>query len=55
MNTERKQQTMELANEAALQRELEKVTTDEDTRTIARIMAETAEEQLLAVTTPTFM
>lgn len=30
--------------EAALQRELEQVATDEDTRTIARILAEEAEE-----------
>lgn len=34
----------ELANEAALQRELQEAATDNDTRTIARIMAETAEE-----------
>ena len=34
----------EQANEAALQRELEAAATDNDTRTIARIMAEIAEE-----------
>lgn len=34
----------EHAKEAALQRELEEAATDDDTRTIARIMAEIAEE-----------
>lgn len=31
-------------NEAALQRQLEEAATDDDTRTIARLMAEMAEE-----------
>lgn len=36
----------EHAEEAALQRQLEAAATDNDTRTIARIMAEMAEEEL---------
>lgn len=36
----------EQANEATLQRQLEEAATDNETRTIARIMAEIAEEHL---------
>lgn len=39
----------EHAKEAVLQRELQEAATDDDTRTIARVMAEIAEEQVAAV------